>query len=271
MIIAIIYSSTSLTVDCDYNDNNFWMIGIKYRCFVRNNLNINNPENALITRTTGSHISGKSNNEEMFFHADNKKMQYFPRGLEKFFPNLIGIYIVNGKLKEIHQSDLKAFDKLKSLDLIDNEIDILEDGLFDYNPKLKAISFHYNRIIHIGSNVFDNLNNLLSLSLNYNTCIQMFANSDVAGVQKVIRNARVKCINSEFLLLAEQVKKFETELVNDYYDDTTKIIENYRKLESQLKNSKFSKYLPLKVQVENLKIIIYGGSNRSGIFEGLGN
>jgi len=107
MLYAINGTLGSSSVDCNYGNDDFYAADYKYRCYVSNNLNISSPESQQIDVVTGTHMSGKSNNDEIYFHAEFKHIEYFPRGLEKIFTNLTGIAIWWSQLKEIHQDDLK--------------------------------------------------------------------------------------------------------------------------------------------------------------------
>ena len=127
----------------------FWAVGNKYRCFVKNNLVIDSPEKVQIDAVSGTHISRKSNDGEIYFHIDGKPIQYFPRGIEKFFRNLKGIAIWGTKIKEIHQEDLKPYKNLNCLYVRSSNIGIIEEGLFDFNPDMEAIIFPALKIFHI--------------------------------------------------------------------------------------------------------------------------
>ena len=86
--------------------------------------------------------------------AESKIIHYFPNGIEKTFKSIAFIRIHSCELKEIHQSDLKPFPKLTELHLAHNEIEILEQGFFDFNPDLEMTYFDNNKITQISPNIF---------------------------------------------------------------------------------------------------------------------
>ena len=94
---------------------------------------------------------------------------------------------------------MKPYKKLVYLDLGKNDIEILEDGIFDYNPHLSVISFYGNKIYHIGVNVFENLNNLNYLVLQLNICIDMNANYNHSDMKNVIQTAKARCQHPELI------------------------------------------------------------------------
>lgn len=144
----------------------------------------------------------------------NKTVKFFPQGMDKLYPNLKAIAIWGGKTKEIHQSDLKPFIKLVHFILHECEIEVLEDGLFHFNPKLQYISFHGNKIIHIHPNVFDHLKNLSWLYLGSNKCINNASENSTKSVNSLIPVVKNKCKSSEFMNLDESLKKLELGIEN---------------------------------------------------------
>lgn len=97
-------------------------------------------------------------------------MHYFPRNLIVIYPKFKSIEIIECGLKEIQQSDIKMIPHLVHLALPSNEIEILENGLFDYNLELKYINLYNNKIFRIGTKVFDNVNSESYIILEKNTC-----------------------------------------------------------------------------------------------------
>lgn len=96
-------------------------------------------------------------------------------------------------LLEIHQSDLMYLTRLEYLDLEGNEVEVIEDGLFDYNPSMRFISISYNKIIEVHPEVFDHLTKLMYLYLERNKCINMNARDSSSGVKDVIKQIKLKC------------------------------------------------------------------------------
>jgi len=96
-------------------------------------------------------------------------------------------------LLEIHQSDLMHLTRLEYLDLESNEVEVIEDGLFDYNPSMRFISISYNKIIEVHPEVFDHLTKLMYLYLERNKCISMNARNSPSGVKDVIKQIKLKC------------------------------------------------------------------------------
>ncbi|XP_070501521.1 toll-like receptor Tollo [Chironomus tepperi] len=239
MTLALPGSSQSASFECKY-DSDQWsnLLGTVYHCTFRNSVRITSPDAAQIDSVTVTHLAGYNNDNVEVFSVLGVQIDFFPRGLNKIFKNIKGIYIASAGLKEIHQKDLKHFPYLKYLALHANNLEILEKNLFEFNPDLEVIYLNFNKISHIDPNVFDKLTKLKSLNLNSNVCIKLDAYKSRA-VQNVIKAAKAKCTNSDYSNLEQKVKNLEAEssaLSSEQFK------EKLEKLENEVKNSKFPNF-----------------------------
>jgi len=99
-----------------------------------------------------------------------KDIHYFPKGIDKFFKNLVAFSIDHCFLREIKQEHLKVLPKIIFLDLSVNMIEIIEKDLFKFNPLLQYIDMIDNMIKEIDGNVLDDLHSLTTLKLIGNLC-----------------------------------------------------------------------------------------------------
>jgi len=217
-------------------------VGKVYQCEVTYDLNITTEESAVISEVGGIHDISKSNDDVFVFVAHHKTIQFFPRGLDKFFKNIKAISIQSCQLKEIHQSDLKVFPNLVYVIFSFNQIEVIEEGLFDFNPNLEAVGFVESKIIHIDSNVFDRLTKLRYIWVQRVPCIDQNTIEWKENVPEAIKIVKSNCTNVEFLLLDWQIKNLEIE--SKAFN--TKL-ETFQKI---LKNSKLSKVHALKYKFE---------------------
>ena len=187
------------------------VVGNIYYCYVDNNPNILTQKSAQIIGISGSHGSSESNDDVLGFYARYKKIHCFPQGLEKYFKNLKVIIIGHCELKEIHQADLKPFPDLVYLYLFDNAIEIIEEGLFDFNPHLEFVRFEESKIIHIDPNVFDHLDKLSHFWFYLVPCVNQNIYDSISQVEGAIKVIKSNCTNSEFSFLDEQIKSLEIE------------------------------------------------------------
>ncbi|KAL7037953.1 hypothetical protein ACKWTF_009411 [Chironomus riparius] len=109
-----------------------------YKCEVINNPRINNKESAKISiiNRIPDNLNATYDNV-ITFDALNKIIVHIPQDLGKHFKNIENIYIQSCHLKELDKTDLKQFQNLRILSLKYNDIEVIEDGLFDFNSKLE--------------------------------------------------------------------------------------------------------------------------------------
>lgn len=254
IIVSICGLVLSTNLECKYTKIYFHITGSTYSCQIINKLNIVTPESAFIESVTGTHLAGKSNDDVLALYVDvSKNIEYLPQGFERIFPNIKVIWIQNNNIKELKQSDLRPFPKLEYLKLVANRINVLEDGVFDFNQQLKGLCFERNKMYHIGQKVFDSLPKLTHLSLLINKCIDMEARNDAAKVRAVIEVAKQKCQEPELLRLKEQLSALETEMETLTQGNYPQFITKVENLENKFKQSKFAGLFELLERFKALK------------------
>jgi len=247
-------------------------VGSVYKCEVSTNLDIKSPEDAVINAVSGTHLSGKTNDDVLAFHAYNKVIEYFPKGLERFFKNLKAIRMLNGKFKQISQSDIKPFPSLVYLDANSNNIEILEDGLFDNHPNMQLVWFGGNKIFHVGKNIFNNMNKITYLSFQSNPCIDMYTQGNSTAAKIIIESLKTKCFDVNFANFSQNLSNLENESKTLTFYTFPIWSENLENLENYFKSSKFSYLSSIKERLQallNLKESKTCFASNAGNFEGL--
>jgi len=211
-----------------------------YRCDVQNQLDITLEHSRVITSANGTHKPDESNDDVACFASYGNNVHYFPQNLQNVFKNLKRISIQEGRLKEINQVDLKPFPQLAELLLANNDLIVLENGVFEYNIELMLIDLFQNKIIHIGQNVFEGLTKLNFLDIRSNAsnagqCINMIAENNLLALHEVIGQAKSNCTNPEFVAIEAGLKALEDEyefVMNETYEafgeKVMKFRENYK-------------------------------------------
>lgn len=125
-----------------------------------------------IRTVNGAEFTGEVDDSVEGYRSEDKKSQYFPRGLQNFFiaDNFKFIAIWSAGLKELHQEDLAPFVNLKVFSLYGNEIEVLEKDLFKKNPKIEYLGLGQNKIKSVEGKVFRTLKNLNALHFDGNAC-----------------------------------------------------------------------------------------------------
>jgi hypothetical protein len=211
--------TSAVVINCDFGTENYYPFGDVYQCDLDSDPQITSPA-VTITSATGNHINASMTLASVkgFLSAEIiHTLNYFPRGLSDVFPNLEAIFIINGRLIEIHQSDLRPFATLRLLILYQNDIRTLEKDLFKYNTELEWIYVHDNKITSVYPTVFDRLEKLTGLFVSGNKCVT--AGSVSANREEVlalIEDVKRQCLPKVEGLVLEnfaKIDKVEQELM----------------------------------------------------------
>ncbi|KAG5668810.1 hypothetical protein PVAND_016734 [Polypedilum vanderplanki] len=187
----------SIELNCkSFITSNWWTQSL-YEC-ENGNIQITSKTKRTITKINASHNHRKSNKDVDSVWIHDTIVNFFPKNLEEFFPDLIAISITTSKLKEIHADDLKPFPKLIKLFLTNNELEVLDEDLFANNPKLKRLNFDGNRIRHVGGSLFVGHENLLFLHFLNNNCYSGEAKDDRFEVMMLALNIQNDCFDVKY-------------------------------------------------------------------------
>lgn len=141
-----------MKINCDFTKGLCTIYLGKYTCTVSSAAITKN--NTRIKAFDGVHCPGRSNSDVAAIKFENTIVEHFPRGLNKFFPNLESLFIRNCGLKTISRKDLIGLENLTGLSIFSNQLTSLPNDLFVNMPKLKNISFVGNNLEAISSKLF---------------------------------------------------------------------------------------------------------------------
>lgn len=133
---------------------------------------------------------------------------YFPRDLKLFFNNINMIMVTSSGLKEIHQTDLSPFEKLRNLDLSNNALKVIEENLFEFNIRLESILLNNNKINFVHPNVFDDLRGLSYIGFQNNECYDSNS-SGATNIKSEIEVLKEKCGEPEKNENRSELDRFE--------------------------------------------------------------
>lgn len=98
----------------------------------------------------GTHLPNK-NKDVLGLVLSNTAAEYFPRGLNKKFPNLKALMLKNSGLKEISMQDLIGLENLETLLFLSEKLESLPDNLLTHMRKLSRITFYRNELEFVSS------------------------------------------------------------------------------------------------------------------------
>lgn len=108
----------------------------------------------------------------------NQIVNFVPKNIAIFFPELEELEITNSSLEWIEQVNIRELTNLKKLNLEKNKLEILEKDLFDFNKKLETVNISENKLQFLHKNIFYKLTNLRSIDIEDNICTRSFYNND---------------------------------------------------------------------------------------------
>lgn len=218
-----------------------------YQCAVNNNPAIAIQDSAIISSLKGTHEGSKTNNDVFGFRGVQKSFQFFPLGLEKYFPNIKLIHFESCPLKQLRQFDLMDYKNLRYLCIFGSDLSIIEARTFDYNPNLQFLNLGNNKFLSIDPNAFKSLAKLTNLYLHSVPCIDRYTR-DKNGIESILKDLETKCKNPGFLSLNEKFNNLESQSKIDDFEENLKIFE------VEFRSSEFFNNPSLKTRLETLKI-----------------
>lgn len=206
-------------------------------------------------------------------HIFHQMINYFPKGLDKFFPNLEAIQLLHSPLKTIEQADIRPFgSKLKKFILGGNQIESLDSDLFEYNSELRWIGFQENNLKSVGKNILRPLKKLQRAYFDDNECIDKAAMNE-NQVQVLVAELEEKCPGLEKSITSE-ISSFFSPIVdlfthNDFLPakSNLEVEESVKRAEIKQEVNETPEEVPessedIKGQPETIKTSVVNGSSR---------
>lgn len=185
-------ATLGINLPCSFSSASWTYVGSGRYCQV-NSLQVTTP-NQTITSVNGNSSGVFPDVKSLNFESTT--INYIPKEITKFFPNLERIRIYNSNLKSIEMADLNPFSKLKELELNHNQLELLPSDLFEFNQQLRYINFDYNSLKLVGENLLTSLQNLDKAKFQGCNCISDYENSK-SSIPTMIANLRSQCSSPE--------------------------------------------------------------------------
>lgn len=200
LLITFDQQITAIDITCAFSKN-----GLGYLCDATN-IEITSRNDRTIKSISGNHQPGMSNEDVRFFRTNGKTVNFMPRNLESFFPQLEVIQIMNSKLGIVTMDDFKPFGaNLKKVWFNGNLISIVDADLFKHNPNLEFIAFFHTKVKHVENGAFDHLKKLTTLHFEANLCHNANAVNNRAGVLGLIEKIQEKCKDFGYAMLRDEI------------------------------------------------------------------
>lgn len=231
-------------MDCKFEMKSLAFVPSARACVVKN-LTITSPSDTITSisnhNTNKTEETIRQQNIKVIWIQNQsvKGVHYIPNGLDYFFPNLEGIFIMNSRLKKIERSDLKAFWNLKQLTLFDNDLETLDSDLFVNNTNLRYVNFGLNKLRVVGENIFKPTAKIEQAYFHRNTCIDREASYKELMIRLVIdlkEQCSIKNIPRDYQAEAKKLRMENSDLKSQLKALQTKFATVNGNLDSATKN-----------------------------------
>lgn len=205
----VLNTSKGVEIECNYRRTG-WnsVVGSVDSCWI-SNLNVTTPteEVSCVTRSKNENNPQISNSGVEGIIIDTGTCFYLPNSFDKHFDNIIALLIQIRDLKEIKNSDLKQFPKLKLLAIKDSgNLETLDSDLFFFNENIEALHIERTSLKHVGSYIFEPLINSVEFVFERNTCIDGRAKTK-EKIAELKKNIIQKCPPSKEMARIEVAHK----------------------------------------------------------------
>lgn len=147
LLIAInFHTSWSLALNCTYGMQTFTPIGSIYTC----QAGVLSDGSDTVSIIYGNHQVGKTDSDVQGFVLQSQGLDFVPRNVESFFPNIRAVDVYNNLISSIKNFHLRPFTNLVHFAVMENKLNSLDSNLFEGLTFLNYVSFKNNSIQHVG-------------------------------------------------------------------------------------------------------------------------
>lgn len=195
-MIVLIFAAASLThgltLQCDFENKDFHIVGVAYSC--NEAALISDGNSTHVIKVTGRHYRKNNNNDVrvLYISSTPPHVNRISKGIVTFFPNLTVFAWGHGSLTILTADDLEPFPELQAFYVNDNRLVSLDEKLFKNTPKLRLVNFEFNLLKHVDFGLLDSLNNLTRAEFEYNPCINVKAETP-AAIQELKFKLQSQC------------------------------------------------------------------------------
>ena len=134
-----------------------------------------------LTQVRGDHFPDRTNDQVEFLWVYDQDVDFIPSNIDAFFPNIRGILWAKTNLSVITLDDLRQFPKLTFFNCYTNKLRSIPGDLFTFARSATYINLADNLIEHVGEGLLDGMNNLEKVGFERNVCIDegAFTRDDV--------------------------------------------------------------------------------------------
>lgn len=202
-LISTILSSIAIKLNCNYSFEWWPVSGKKYSCVTTLS---EVSTNQRLTEISGDHQNSKNHSDvESIEFIDCTGSTFIPRNIMFFFPNLIGVRLVNCGILILSGSELNEYGNLSLFAVEGTQLERIPGNFFSATPLISIIGFADNKLKYVGSTLLNNLPNLSWISFYNNECINQTATKP-EEISMLIGNLTSQCVDTFEILTTTTVK-----------------------------------------------------------------
>lgn len=191
-LISIISSTSAVILNCQYFYEWWPLAGEKYSCVTTLS---EVSTNQRLTAVNGNHLNSNNHSDvESIEFIDCTGSTFIPRNMLNFFPNLIGVRLVNCGILILSGSELNEYGNLSLFAVEGTRLERIPGNFFSSTPLISIVGFADNKLKHVGSKLFIDLTNLSWISFYNNECINQTANTR-EEISMLIGNLTLQCVD----------------------------------------------------------------------------
>ncbi|KAG5669495.1 hypothetical protein PVAND_017382 [Polypedilum vanderplanki] len=183
----------SFEINCDFQT---WGmdIGFVYAC---ETTSIPISSDQTVTNITGIHQNGKTDGDvDAFFIFGNWTLNFVPKGVRNFFPNIKALSIWYSNFDTLHGEEFYEFYKLEYFQIYASNLTTISSTLFLMMPNLQVINFGFTSLERVGHSLFASvdISQLQWVGFLGNKCInEVEQNGNQNSIKEIINKLRVQC------------------------------------------------------------------------------
>lgn len=202
ILFAVQCASASLSLECQYANIHWVALGNAYTCNSRVT-QVGSSRN--VVAVSQNHMSGRTNLDVRGVMFSNQQVvSFFPLDMNRFFPNLEGIFFNLCPIRFFSRDDLRPFTRLRDFTISNGLLTTISGDVFQYAPALHIVNFAHNRITNVGTGIFQRNPGVVEARFNNNLCINTLARTS-AAVGNLVSQLAFRCpstseMTEEFIL-----------------------------------------------------------------------
>lgn len=203
--------SIRVTIDCKFEFSSNWKtVKDPYGCTLHSP---NFDRKLYIVNATGTHIDDHTIHDVTALQILGGICYVIPGEFGSIFPNIEALSVWNATLQLVTSRDVQQFSNLREIWLHGNDLNYLEEILFEFNPWVELVVFRDNKIKFVGNTFFDFLPNLREADFVGNECFDDGVMASVLQLNDIVERVKEKCVVAEPTYIFTTIRELKFKMI----------------------------------------------------------